>query len=85
MKPIELYTTPFCGFCVAAKKLLAQKGVTYSEIDVFANPDRRREMVQRAGGRNTVPQIFVGETHVGGFTDMRALDQAGKLDPLITS
>ncbi|MEM8787884.1 MAG: glutaredoxin 3 [Pseudomonadota bacterium] len=83
MKPVELYTTPICGYCAAAKRLLAQKGVSFSEIDVMADPGRRSEMMQRANGRHTVPQIFVGETHVGGFDDISALERAGKLDALL--
>lgn len=85
MTPVTLYTTPFCGYCLAAKRLLDAKGVAYAEIDVAAAPERRAEMVGRAGGRRTVPQIFVGETHVGGFDDLSALDRAGKLDPLLAA
>ncbi|THD76883.1 glutaredoxin 3 [Thalassobius vesicularis] len=83
MKPVEIYTTPTCGFCHAAKRLLNQKGVEYTEIDVWAAPERRPEMMQRANGRRTVPQIFVGETHVGGCDDLYALEQEGKLDALL--
>ena len=83
MRSVEIYTTPTCGFCVAAKRLLAQKGVSFAEIDVVRAPERRQEMVQRAKGRRTVPQIFVGETHVGGFDDLSALDRAGRLDALL--
>ncbi|MEZ5716501.1 MAG: glutaredoxin 3 [Paracoccaceae bacterium] len=83
MKPVEIYTSPFCGFCHAAKRLLDQKGVAYSEVDVFADPSRKPEMMQRAHGRHTVPQIFVGETHVGGCDDLYALERAGKLDALL--
>lgn len=83
MQPVELYTSPLCGYCHAAKRLLTDKGVGFSEIDLSRAPERRAEMVQRAGGRRTVPQIFVGETHVGGFDDLYALDRAGKLDPLL--
>ena len=83
MKQVELYTTPTCGYCAAAKHLLRAKGVSYSEIDVARNPERRAEMVQRSRGGRTVPQIFIGETHVGGFDDMHALDRAGKLDALL--
>lgn len=82
MKPVEIYTTPTCGFCFAAKRLLSNKGVSFSEIDVRA-PERREEMTQRAKGRRTVPQIFVGEMHVGGFDDLSALERAGKLDTLL--
>lgn len=85
MQPVEIYTSPLCGFCHAAKKLLTDKGVTFTEIDVFANPDRKPEMLQRANGSRTVPQIFIGETHVGGCDDLYALDRAGKLDPLLAA
>ncbi|MGV6849121.1 MAG: glutaredoxin 3 [Marinibacterium sp.] len=83
MKSVELYCTPFCGFCHAAKRLLASKGVEFSEIDVHADPSRRPEMVQRANGGRTVPQIFIGDIHVGGCDDLYALEQAGKLDALL--
>ena len=84
MKSVELYTTPFCGYCAAAKRLLGQKGVSYTEIDVMGDPERRQEMTQRAMGGRTVPQIFIGETHVGGFDDINALERAGKLDALLS-
>ena len=83
MRPVEIYTTPFCGYCAMAKRLLDRKGVTYSEIDVSADPSLRAAMVQRANGRRTVPQIFIGATHVGGSDDLHALEHAGKLDPLL--
>lgn len=83
MKPVEIYTSPLCGFCHAAKRLLSQKGVTFSEIDVLANPARKPEMIQRANGGRTVPQIFIGTTHVGGCDDLFALEKAGKLDALL--
>lgn len=83
MKPVEIYTTPTCPYCQAAKRLLARKGVTYSEIDVSGDPVLRAAMTERAGGRRTVPQIFVGEVHVGGCDDLHALEDAGKLDPLL--
>ena len=85
MKPVEIYTSPLCGFCHAAKRLLTQKGISFSEIDVLANPDRKPEMIQRANGRRTVPQIFIGSTHVGGCDDLYALDRAGKLDTLLAA
>ena len=84
MKTVEIYTTPICGFCHAAKRLLTNKGVSFTEIDVMRDRDRKAEMMQRANGRHTVPQIFVGETHVGGCDELYALDRAGKLDPLLT-
>jgi glutaredoxin 3 len=83
MKPVEIYTTPTCPYCAAAKRLLAKKGVAYKEIDVSMDPDLRAAMTQRAGGRRTVPQIFIGGTHVGGSDDIHALEDAGKLDPLL--
>ncbi len=85
MKTVEIYTSPFCGFCHAAKRLLSQKGVSFVEIDVAREPERRQEMMSRAKGRHTVPQIFVGETHVGGCDDLYALDRSGKLDPLLAA
>ena len=83
MQDVELYTSPLCGFCHAAKRLLNSKGVSFTEIDVLADPKRKAEMIDRAGGARTVPQIFVGETHVGGCDDLYALDRSGKLDPLL--
>lgn len=85
MQPVELYTSPTCGYCHAAKRLLTSKGVNFSEVDVVAAPERRAEMIERANGRRTVPQIFIGETHVGGFDDLAALEQAGKLDALLAA
>jgi glutaredoxin 3 len=83
MKPVTLYTTPICGYCSAAKRLLASKGVSFTEIDVLRDPSRRAEMAERARGRRTVPQIFVGDTHLGGYDDIAALDRAGRLDALL--
>ena len=83
MTKIEIYTTPICGYCQMAKRLLAEKGVEYTEIDLFDDPDRRAEMMQRANGGRTVPQIFIDDTHVGGCDDLYALDRAGKLDPML--
>ncbi|MFY0620319.1 MAG: glutaredoxin 3 [Pelagimonas sp.] len=83
MQNVEIYTSPLCGFCHAAKRLLNQKGVEFSEINVLTSPERKPEMMERAGGRHTVPQIFIGETHVGGCDDLFALEQSGKLDPLL--
>lgn len=85
MKSIEIYTSPLCGFCHAAKRLLTQKGVTFTEIDVGRQPDRRQEMVKRANGGRTVPQIFIGTTHVGGCDDLYDLERSGKLDPLLAA
>ena len=83
MKPVEIYTSPLCGYCHAAKRLLTQKGVAFTDYDVSRDNDLRATMMQRSNGGRTVPQIFVGETHVGGCDDLYALDDAGKLDPLL--
>ena len=85
MKPVEIYTSPLCGYCHAAKRLLKEKGVSFSEIDVLANPNRKGEMISRANGGRTVPQIFIGDVHVGGCDDLYALDRSGKLDPLLAA
>jgi glutaredoxin 3 len=85
MQPVEIYTTPLCGYCHAAKRLLSSKGVSFSEVDVSADPDRRAEMMQRANGGRTVPQIFIGDTHVGGSDELHALEREGKLDPLLNA
>lgn len=85
MKPVEIYTSPLCGFCHAAKRLLNEKGVSFQEVDVLSEPTRKAEMIQRANGGRTVPQIFVGETHVGGCDDLYALERAGKLDSLLAA
>ncbi len=85
MTKVEIYTTPTCGYCQAAKRLLTQKGVNFEEIDVSRDPDLRVAMMDRAGGRRTVPQIFIGARHVGGCDDLYALDEAGKLDPLLAA
>jgi glutaredoxin 3 len=83
MQPVEIYTTPLCGYCHAAKGLLTRKGVAFTEMDVSADPALRAAMTRRANGGRTVPQIFVGDTHVGGCDDLFALDRAGRLDPLL--
>lgn len=83
MKTIEIYTTPICGFCRMAKKLLDQKGAAYTEIDVMMAPAKKAEMTGRANGAATVPQIFIGDVHVGGCDDLYALERAGKLDELL--
>ena len=85
MNTVEIYTSPLCGFCFSAKRLLSQKGVTFVEIDVTRDPERRQEMLRRANGRHTVPQIFVGELHVGGCDDLYALERSGKLDPILVA
>lgn len=83
MKPVTLYTTPICGYCAMAKRLLDRKGVAYTEIDVMGSPDRRAEMVSRSGGGRTVPQIFIDGTPIGGCDELHALERAGKLDALL--
>jgi len=83
MPSVEIYTTPSCPYCHAAKRLLDRKGIPYTEIDVSRDPGLRQAMTVRANGRRTVPQIFIGARHVGGSDDIHALDHAGKLDPLL--
>ena len=83
MPQITIYTTPICPYCVRAKALLKKKGVRFEEIDVFMNVEARRDMEKKARGRYTVPQIFIGERHVGGCDDLYALERAGELDPLL--
>jgi glutaredoxin 3 len=83
MKTVEIYTSPTCGYCYAAKRLLSAKGVSFAEVDVVRHPDRRAEMTKRANGGRTVPQIFIGGEHVGGCDDLYALDGAGKLDAML--
>lgn len=85
MQTVEIYTSPTCGYCHAAKRLLTAKGVSFSEVNVAADPDKRAEMMQRSNGGRTVPQIFIGSTHVGGYDDMAALEHAGKLDALLAA
>ena len=85
MKAVEIYTSPLCGFCHAAKRLLNEKGVDFSEVDVLKHADRKPEMIQRANGGRTVPQIFIGDLHVGGCDDLYALERAGKLDGLLAA
>ncbi len=83
MPPVEIYTTRYCPYCHAAKDLLNQKGVSFTEIDVTGNGERRAEMTRRANGGHTVPQIFIGNTHIGGCDDLYELDGAGQLDRLL--
>ena len=83
MPPVEIYTTRLCPYCNTAKALLRRKGVSFTEIDLIGNWERRDEMIKRANGRMTVPQIFIGPVHVGGSDDLHALDRAGKLDALL--
>ena len=84
MKDIEIYTTPSCGFCHAAKRLLSTKGATFREISVAGDPALRQEMMTRSG-RYTVPQIFIAGVHVGGCDDLYALERSGKLDPMLAA
>lgn len=83
MKTVEIYTTPLCGYCHAAKRLLRAKGVAVAETDVSRDPALRAAMIARSGGRRTVPQIFIGGAHVGGCDDLHALEDAGRLDPML--
>lgn len=85
MKTVEIYTSPLCGFCHAAKRLLSQKGIDFSEVDVLANPDRKPEMIQRANGGRTVPQIFIDDIHVGGCDDLYEMERKGALDKLLAA
>lgn len=83
MAKVVVYTTDMCPYCYRAKRLLTQKGVTFEEIDVSLDPAKRAEMAEMAGGRRSVPQIFIDGRHVGGSDDLHALDAEGKLDPLL--
>ena len=83
MKPVEIYTTPTCPYCIAAKRLLAQKSVPYTEVDVSRDPSVRAVMTKRANGGRTVPQIFIGGQHVGGSDDLHDLERRRKLDALL--
>ena len=83
MPSITIYTKGWCPYCGAAKKLLDEKGAAFIEIDIEKKPEARAEMIQKAGGRSTVPQIFIGERHVGGCDDLYALDDRGQLEPLL--
>ena len=85
MSRVEIYTTPWCPYCLAAKKLLARKGVDFEEIDVSRDPGLRQKMTQRACGRHTVPQIFINDKPVGGSDDLHGLERAGKLDALLAA
>lgn len=83
MQRVEIYTTQICPYCAAAKRLLAAKGVAFEEMDVSRNHALRQEMTERAGGRRTVPQIFIGDHHVGGSDDLHLLEREGRLDALL--
>jgi glutaredoxin 3 len=84
MAAVEIYTRDYCYYCHAAKELLKRKGVSFTEIDITGRAERRNEMIQRANGRTTVPQIFIGEMHVGGCDDLHALEAVGRLDALLS-
>lgn len=84
MKPVRIYTTTYCGYCRSAKALLDRKGVAYEEFDITDDDAKRAELV-RITGQRTVPQIFIGEKHVGGFSDLDALERAGELDALLAT
>lgn len=83
MKTVEIYTKSTCGFCHMAKRLLTAKGVSFAEVDILAQPDRRAEMILRANGGSTVPQIFIEGNHIGGCDDLMGLDRSGKLDAML--
>ena len=83
MPSVKIYSTKLCPFCYAAKSLLTKKGAAYEEIDVTFDPATRAKMSELAGGRTSVPQIWIGERHVGGYDDLNALEAAGELDPLL--
>jgi glutaredoxin 3 len=83
MAAVDIYTILYCPYCADAKELLSSKGVSFHEIDATGNQDVRQQMIERANGRSTYPQIFIGSTHVGGCDDLYALEAAGKLDPLL--
>ncbi|PIB26538.1 glutaredoxin 3 [Amylibacter kogurei] len=85
MKNVVIYTGNLCGFCTAAKNLLSNKGVNFTEINVHSNPEKRAEMMQRSNGGRTVPQIFIDDLHVGGSDDLHMLERAGKLDALLSA
>ncbi len=83
MQPVTIYTKPFCPYCARALSLLREKGVEFTEIEAAFDPEKKKEMVQRAGGRMTFPQIFIGDRHVGGCDDLYALEGRGQLDGLL--
>lgn len=85
MPKITIYTTPICPYCVRAKQLLKKKGAEFDEVDVFMDTKARKEMEDKSGGARTVPQIFIGDIHVGGSDDLYALDHDGKLDTLLNA
>ena len=85
MAHVTIYTKPYCPYCIRALDLLEKKGVEFTEIEAAFDPEKKREMIQRANGGSTFPQIFIGETHIGGSDDMMALERAGKLDAMLSA
>ena len=85
MQTVEIYTSPLCGFCHMAKRLLSSKSASFAETDLSKQPGKRAEMLKRAGGKHTVPQIFIGGKHVGGCDELMALERAGKLDAMLAA
>lgn len=83
MKPVKIYTTTYCGYCVRAKDLLTRKGVKYEELDVTGDDEMRSKLVEMSGQR-TVPQIWIGDTHVGGYSDLARLESEGRLEPMLS-
>jgi glutaredoxin 3 len=83
MENVVIYTTEFCPYCVQAKILLEKKGVSYEDIRLDLNPELRDEVILKSGGMRTVPSIFIGDKHVGGYNELSALDREGKLDPML--
>lgn len=83
MRDVTIYTKAWCPYCQDAKALLQRKGIDFAEIEIDRQPERRAEMLERSGGRRTVPQVFVGATHIGGCDELYALDEEGALDPLL--
>ena len=83
MPPVTIYTKPFCPYCSRALALLREKGIDFTEIEAAFDPDKKKEMVQRSGGRMTFPQIFIGDRHIGGCDDMYDLEDSGELDRLL--
>lgn len=84
-KPVEIYTTPWCPFCIRAKALLDDKGIAYTEYDVSFDDEKRLEMLKRSEGRSTVPQIFIDGQGIGGSDELHALERAGELDPMLAA
>ena len=85
MALVELYTTSLCPYCFAAKRLLQQKGIEFTEFDIWVDPEKQKEMLNRANGRKTVPQIFIGGDGIGGYDELAGLDQSGRLDVLLAN